>query len=162
MTNNTVGNAISAPLAKPPIHLGMIGPTPRDAAIQTMNNKAQLQTMLTGTGPVKGGMHRRHRRKKGGAAESTQKLVVPVPTPLYPVTGNNSQNITVSGIQSYNQQSLNNATFASQLAGKTGGTRIMGPNKTWGCYSGGKKYRQTKRHRKKTRKSRKMRKYGRK
>ena len=159
--------------AEPPISTAFPGNagSPRDAAMVMNGQNSKLLLALNKTS---GG-----RKKKGGA-----DIVVPIIKPLfYDPNGGNSQgvqSITLGGVSQINQSKMNNDLTgskvspaepipANQLGGcgcdkfggrkrgkKRGGTHIMGPNQTWGCYSGGRtrKPRKTR----KTRKTRKIRK----
>jgi hypothetical protein len=147
-------------MAQPPLSTGFPGNagSPRDAAMAI--NKQNSDLLMAANKIGKGG---RKNRYWGGDG----KVVVPLMKPLFqdPSAGTDQsvKSVTLSGVGQINQQSLNNKMIgsvvtpaqpipASQLqkggcgcdwkGGKRsrrriGGTRIMGPNQTWGCYSGG-------------------------
>ena len=143
--------------APPPQSVGFPGnaSSARDAAIVTNQQSSNLLNKLVKTSS--GG-----KRKKRGGNANTNTVVVPLIQPLYKdvaAPNQTAQAVTLNSVAQTNQLSLNNKLTgssvspaqpipASQLKGgkKTkkrrrrhfGGTHIMGPNKTWGCYSGGK------------------------
>lgn len=140
--------------------------SPRDAAMAAGMQNATLLNKLNQA--AKGGRKGRYR---GGATDLTQtnRITIPVPTTMYAnanggqgVTNQTIQNAQNAGQLSENNNFYKGVTLAKQTGGcgcdwkggkrkrsgykreKKAGTRIMGPNTTWGCYSGGKR-RKTKR-----------------
>jgi len=155
MSNNDSIPGLMLPTTKAPL-----AGTPRDSAMQNMNNNAQLQTQANKA--LSGGRHRKHRTYRGGAINAPQMQV------LYDV-----QNGPGSGP---NDQMKGNAQTSTQMAAnaaldsgatKMGGTRRRrsrkggNPDWLWGCMSGGKKRRTRKmgRKNKKSRKNRRSRKH---
>ena len=160
---------------QPPITIGFPpgAGSPREAAIAFNEQNTKVLVDLGKTS--KGG---KGRKKNGG----TDKIVVAMIKPMYPDpaagTLQAANAITLNGMSNLNQMHVNNALTGSKVTlvggcgcdkfggrkrGKRrkGGTHIMGPNQTWGCYSGGRtrKTRKTRKIRKtrKTRKTRKLR-----
>lgn len=173
---------------QPPLSTGFPGNagSPREAAIILNKQPTDLLVALGKTS--KGG---KGRKKNGG----TDKIVVPLIKTMYHEPANGTPQatgaITLDGMSKINQMHVDNAMTgskvslaapipANQLKGgcgcdkfgggkrgkrRKGGTHIMGPNQTWGCYSGGRtrktrnpgKTRKTRKPRKirKTRKTRK-------
>jgi len=153
-------------MAQPPLTTGFPGNagSARDAAMTI--NRQNVDLLMAANKIGKGG--RKHRYKGGDG-----KVVVPLMKPLFqdPSAGTDQsvKSVTLSGVQQINQQMMNNKMIGSvvtpaqpipsaQLKGgcgcdwsggksrkkRKGGTRIMGPNQTWGCYSGGKRHKRYK------------------
>lgn len=148
-------------MAQPPLSTGFPGNagSPRDAAMAI--NKQNTDLLMAANKIGKGG------RKRGGASTVVVPLMKPLFQDPSAGTDQSVKSVTLSGVGQINQQSLNNKMIgsvvspaqpipASQLQGggcgcdwkggkrsnskrtrRMGGTRIMGPNQTWGCYSGG-------------------------
>jgi len=133
--------------------------SPRDAAMAAGMQKANLLNNLNNA-VARGG----RKRYRGGA---TNQIPISIPVPMY-ANANGGQGVTnqtIQNAQNVGQLGLNNQFYskvqapipipANQLKLKGGysykrekkaGTRIMGPNITWGCHSGGKRRkRKTKR-----------------
>jgi len=166
MSNNN-----SVPGLKLPTQKGMLSGNPRDSAMQSMNNNAQLQAQANNS--LSGGRLRKKIRRgyRGGDANST--IAVPQYQMLYESQGGPGTNPN-NQIQGASQTSTQMAANSALDAGATtmGGSKRSvsrrrsrrggNPDWLWGCMSGGKKcsrkaYR--KRRTRKSRKSRKSRKY---
>lgn len=151
-------------MAQPPLSTGFPGNagSPRDAAMAI--NKQNADLLMAANKIGKGG---RKNRYWGGDGKVVVPLMKPLFQDPSAGTDQSVKSVTLSGVGQINQQSLNNkmigsvvtpaqAIPASQIPVKTGGcgcdwkggkrnrrtrrmggTRIMGPNQTWGCYSGG-------------------------
>uniref|UniRef100_A0A6C0BAU0 Uncharacterized protein n=1 Tax=viral metagenome TaxID=1070528 RepID=A0A6C0BAU0_9ZZZZ len=157
--------------------------SPQQSAMAAGIEKSNLLNKLNQVGKGKKKM-----RYRGGATDIMQanRIPIAVPTTMYAnanggqgVTNQTIQNAQNAGQLSTNNKFYSNVTLAKQTGGcgcdwkggkrsgykreKKAGTHIMGPNTTWGCYSGGKrrktKRRQTKRRNIK-RRTTKRRKYG--
>lgn len=143
-----------------PTQKGMLAGNPRDSAMQSMNNNAQLQAQANKN--LSGGRHRKRNTYRGGAINAPQMQI------LYDV-----QNGPGSGP---NDQMKGNAQTSTQMAANaaldSGATKMGGsrrrrsrkggnPDWVWGCMSGGKKSRTRKmgRKNKKSRKNRRSRKH---
>lgn len=155
MSNNS-----SVPGLEMPTQKAMLAGNPRDSAMQSMNNNAELQTQANKN--LSGGRHRKHRTYRGGAVEAPQMQL------LYEVqngtgTGPNDQ---MKGNAQTSTQMTANAALDSG-ATKMGGNRRRrsrkggNPDWVWGCLSGGKKRRtrKTSRKNKKSRKNKRSRKH---
>lgn len=173
------------PLTPPPTSIGYLpgaNSARSSAAMQVEQNAGTLNALnkiSTAGSASKGG---KHRRRKGGDG----KVVVSMPQPLYSSVSSPAQSapgVTMKSVGLNNQALTNNDFFKNvapaqpippgQLKGgscgcdfkggrkrvrtRKGGTRIMGPNQTWGCYSGGKRKRKIKIKTRKTNKRRKSR-----
>jgi hypothetical protein len=143
-----------------PTQRGMPAGNPRDSAMQSMQNNAQLQAQANAA--LSGGRHRKRKSYGGGD-------VIPVPQyqMLYESQGGpgtNPNNQIQASSQTSTQMAANSALDSG--ATKMGGRRRRrsrkggNPDWLWGCMSGGKKRsrKNTKRSRK-NRKSRKHRKH---
>lgn len=141
----------------------------RTAAMATNAQSAHLLNKLNNKGGT--------RIRRGG---QDKPIVVSMPQQLYPsVSSQNTGNITKSTVGAGNQALTNNAFYnnvqpaqpipPSQLKGgsacgcdfkggrkRKGGTRIIGPNQTWGCYSGGKRCKSKRARSKKRRSTRRV------
>jgi hypothetical protein len=147
-----------------PTQKGMLAGTPRDSAMQSMNNNSQLQAQANTA--LAGGRHRKRKAYGGG-----DTYPVPQYQMLYEPQGGNGTNP--------NNQIQGNAQTSTQMAANSaldsGATKMGGskrnisrrrsrkggnPDWLWGCMSGGKKRRTIKAGRKrKSRKSKRTRKY---
>jgi hypothetical protein len=160
MSNNDSVPGMMFPTIKAPI-----AGNPRDSAMQTMNNNAQLQAQANTA--LAGGRHRKRKAYVGG-----NTIPVPQFNVLYnevsgPGTGVNSQ--VQGNAQTSTQMAANSALDSG--ATKMGGTKQRisrrrsrkggNPDWVWGCMSGGKKRRSRKTSRKnnKSRKNRRSRKH---
>ena len=158
MSNNS-----SVPGMMTPTQKGMLAGTPRDSAMQSMNNNAELQTQANKN--LSGGRHRKS-RYRGGDGNGT--IEVPQYQMLYEPQGGNGTNPN-NQIQGNSQTSTQMAANAALDAGATkiGGSRRKrsrrggNPDWVWGCMSGGKKRRtrKTSRKNKKSRKNKRSRKH---
>ena len=143
-----------------PTQRGMPAGNPRDSAMQTMHNNAQIQAQANNA--LSGGRHRKRKTYGGGDA-----IPVPQYQMLYESQGGPGTNPN-NQIQGNSQTSTQMAANAALDSGATkmGGSRRRrsrkggNPDWLWGCMSGGKKRsrKNTKRSRK-NRKSRKHRKH---
>jgi len=143
-----------------PTQRGMPAGNPRDSAMQTMHNNAQIQAQANNA--LSGGRHRKRKTYGGGDA-----IPVPQYQMLYEPQGGNGTNPN-NQIQVNAQTSTQGFANAALDKGATkmGGSRRRrsrkggNPDWLWGCMSGGKKRsrKNTKRSRK-NRKSRKHRKH---
>jgi len=136
-----------------PTSKSMIGPNPRDSAIAQQNaSNIKLQQLQQIS---KGG---RRSKKRWGGTTSTNGIVVPQFQLSYTVQNGPGQdpNSQITQNAGIGTQGAANAVY-DNLATQKGGK--YGSNITWGCYSGGKKYRKSNKYRKskKYRKSRKNR-----
>ena len=146
-----------------PTQRGMPAGNPRDSAMQTLHNNAQIQAQANNA--LSGGRHRKRKTYGGGDA-----IPVPQYQMLYEPQGGNGTNPN-NQIQASSQTSTQMA--ANSALDKVGGTKRRGsrrrsrkggnPDWLWGCMSGVKKSRTRKAGRKrrtnKSRKSRRSRKY---
>jgi hypothetical protein len=154
MSNNN-----SIPGMMIPTQKGMLAGTPRDSAMQSMNNNAQIQAQANNS--LSGGRHRKRKGYRGGNA-----IAVPQYQMLYEPQGGNGTNP--------NNQIQGNAQTSTQMAANSaldsGATKIGGsrhrrsrkggnPDWLWGCMSGGKKRTSKSGRKRKSRKSRRSRKY---
>ena len=143
-----------------PTQRGMPAGNPRDSAMQTLHNNAQIQAQANNA--LSGGRHRKRKTYGGGDA-----IPVPQYQMLYEPQGGNGTNPN-NQIQVNAQTSTQGFANAALDKGATkmGGSRRRrsrkggNPDWLWGCMSGGKKRsrKNTKRSRK-NRKSRKHRKH---
>ena len=143
-----------------PTQRGMPAGNPRDSAMQTLHNNAQIQAQANNA--LSGGRHRKRKTYGGGDA-----IPVPQYQMLYESQGGPGTNPN-NQIQGNSQTSTQMAANAALDSGATkmGGSRRRrsrkggNPDWLWGCMSGGKKRsrKNTKRSRK-NRKSRKHRKH---
>ena len=171
MSNNN-----SVPGMMLPTQKGMPAGNPRDSAMQSMNNNAQIQAQANNS--LSGGRHRKSKARRtcgkyrGGDANSS--IVVPQYQMLYEPQGGPGTNPN-NQIQGNSQTSTQMAANAALDSGATtmGGSKRSGsrrrsrkggnPDWVWGCLSGGKKrtsktrraYGKTSRKNKKSRKYRK-------
>lgn len=159
-----MSNNDSVPGMMLPTQRGMPAGNPRDSAMQTMHNNAQIQAQANNA--LSGGRHRKRKTYGGGDA-----IPVPQYQMLYEPQGGNGTNPN-NQIQVNAQTSTQGFANAALDKGATkmGGSRHRGsrrrsrkggnPDWLWGCMSGGKKRsrKNTKRSRK-NRKSRKHRKH---
>ena len=149
MSNNKPIDGMILPTQK-----GMPAGNPRDSAMQTMNNNAQLQSHANNA--LAGGRRRKRRVYGGGndiSVPQYQMLYEPQGGP-----GTNPNNQMQSGFQTSTQMAANSAL--DNGATKMGGSRRRrrsrkggNPDWLWGCMSGGKKrsrkaYRKNKKSRK--------------
>jgi len=156
MSNNN-----SVPGLMLPTQKGMLSGNPRDSAMQSMNNNAQLQAQANNS--LSGGRHRKRKGYRGGDANST--IAVPQYQMLYEPQGGNGTNPN-NQIQGNAQTSTQMAANAALDSGATtmGGSRRRrsrkggNPDWVWGCMSGGKTTKRSRKHSRKHRKSRKLRK----
>jgi hypothetical protein len=143
-TNNSVPGMMY------PTQKGMLAGNPRDSAMASMNNKAQLQAHANKT--MAGGK----KKKYGGA------VVVPQMQMLYTPQGGpgSNPNDQITGNAKTSTQGFANAVDDKQATQMGGSRRRKGgnPNWLWGCMSGGKSKR-IRKHSKRTRKHRKSRKH---
>lgn len=154
----------SVPGMMTPTQKSMLAGNPRDSAMQSMNNNAQLQAQANKN--LSGGRHRKRKTYRGGEANST--IAVPQYQMLYEPQGGPGTNPN-NQIQGNSQTSTQMAANAALDSGATqmGGTRRRrsrkggNPDWIWGCMSGGKKRRTRKmgRKNKKSRKNRRSRKH---
>ena len=160
MSNNN-----SVPGMMLPTQKGMLSGNPRDSAMQSMNNNAQLQAQANKS--LSGGRLRSKNRRgyRGGDANST--IAVPQYQMLYESQGGPGTNPN-NQIQGNSQTSTQMAANAALDSGATkmGGSRRRkggNPDWVWGCMSGGKKRRTykryTKRNKKNTNRNKQTRKY---
>ena len=148
MSNNDTVPGMMVPTQK-----GMPAGNPRDSAMQSMNNNAQIQAQANAA--LAGGRNRK-RKSYGGAND----IAVPQYQMLYESQGGPGTNPN-NQIQGNSQTSTQLAANAALDSGATkmGGSRRRrsrkggNPDWLWGCMSGGKK-----RTRKNTKRSRKHRK----
>lgn len=122
-----------------PTQKGMLAGTPRDSAMQSMNNNSQLQAQAN-TG-LSGGRHKKRKAYRGGDA-----IAVPQYQMLYePQGGNgtNPNNQIQASSQTSTQMAANSAldNGATKMGGRTRRRSRKGgnPDWVWGCMSGGKK-----------------------
>lgn len=158
MSNNN-----SVPGLQFPTQKGPLAGNPRDSAMQSMNNNAQLQAQANAG--LSGGRLRKRKPYKGGDA---------IPVPQYQMLyesqggpGTNPNNQIQGNAQTSTQMAANAALDSG--ATKMGGRRRRrsrkggNPDWVWGCMSGGKKKsrksKQTYGRKRKSRKSRRTRKY---
>jgi|688.fasta_scaffold270291_3 hypothetical protein len=157
-----MSNNDSVPGMLLPTQKGMPAGNPRDSALQSMNNNAQLQAQANAA--LSGGRHRKRKSYGGGD-------VIPVPQyqMLYESQGGpgtNPNNQIQASSQTSTQMAANSALDSG--ATKIGGNRKRrsrkggNPDWLWGCMSGGKKRTikaTRKRRTKKSRKNRRSRKH---
>jgi hypothetical protein len=150
MSNNS-----SVPGLEMPTQKAMLAGNPRDSAMQSMNNNAELQAQANKN--LSGG---RHRKLRGGAIPAPQMQL------LYENQNGTGPNEQMKGnAQTSTQMAANAALDAG--ATKMGGSRRRrsrkggNPDWVWGCMSGGKKRRtrKTSRKNKKSRKNKRSRKH---
>jgi len=156
MSNNSTVPGLQFPTQR-----GMLAGNPRDSAMQSMNNNAQLQAQANTA--LSGGRLRKTRYGGG-------QIVVPQYQMLYEPQGGpgtTPNNIIAGSAQTSTQATANAALDAG--ATTMGGSKRSGskrrrsrkggnPDWLWGCMSGGRKSR-TRKTMRKSRKSRKSRKY---
>jgi len=145
---------------------GMLAGNPRDSAMQSMNNNAQLQAQANTA--LSGGRLSKRKSYRGGKAIAVQQYQMLYEPQGGPGTNPNNQ------IQGASQTSTQMAANSALDAGATtmGGSKRSvsrrrsrrggNPDWLWGCMSGGKKCSRKaygKRRTRKSRKSRKSRKY---
>ena len=141
-----------------PTQKGPLAGNPRDSAMQSMNNNAQLQAQANNA--LSGGRHRKRKTYGGGDTLQVPQFSVP----YYEVSGKGTG--VDSQVQGNSQTSTQMAAYSALDSGvnKMGGSRRRrtrkggNPDWVWGCMSGGKK-RTKKTARKNTRKYRKSRKH---
>ena len=144
-----------------PTQKGMPAGNPRDSAMQSMNNNAQLQAQANNS--LSGGRHRK--RKARRAYRGGDAIAVPQYQMLYEPQGGNGTNPN-NQIQGNAQTSTQMAANAALDSGATkmGGSRRRryrkggNPDWVWGCLSGGKKRTSKSGRKRRTKKSRKSRK----
>jgi len=150
------------PGLKYPTQQGMLAGNPRDSAIASQNQTNMKQSSLSNA--VGGKRNRRKGSKKGtrkgykgkvGAGQVPPgQVAVPQFQMQYKPTGGPGQdpNAVIQQNSQTSTQSTANAVY-DDYATKGGSSKY-----NWGCYSGGKGKRHTKRKTRKTRKTRKSRK----
>jgi hypothetical protein len=142
ISSNNSTSGTPAGLMLPKVN-GMVGSTPQNSAYQSLNNMNQKQAALAN---AVGG--KRKLKKRGGA------VTVPVLNIPYTVSNAGGQDPN-SQIVTNSSNSMQGAAYRvnDQLASVLTGGSIK-----WGCYSGGKKRRCTRRKKKcSRRKSRRVR-----
>ena len=162
MSNNN-----SVPGMMLPTQKGMLSGNPRDSAMQSMNNNAQLQAQANKS--LSGGRLRSKNRRgyRGGDANST--IAVPQYQMLYESQGGpgtNPNNQIQGSSQTSTQMAANSAldAGATQIGGKRSASKRRSrrggnPDWLWGCMSGGKKCSRKAYGKRRTKKSRKSRKH---
>ena len=157
MSNNDTVPGMMVPTQK-----GMPAGNPRDSAMQSMNNNAQIQAQANAA--LSGGRHRKRkaRRAYGKSYKGGDTIAVPQYQMLYESQGGPGTNPN-NQIQGNSQTSTQMAANAALDSGATkmGGSKRRrsrkggNPDWLWGCMSVGKK--RTRKMGKKNKKSRKNR-----
>jgi hypothetical protein len=162
MSNNN-----SVPGLMFPTQKGMLSGNPRDSAMQSMNNNAELQAQANNS--LSGGRLRKRKAYGGGNTLAVSQFTMPYPETSGPGTGVNSQ---VKGISQTSTQMAANSALDAGVTTMGGSKRSVSrrrsrrrsrrggnPDWLWGCMSGGKKCSRKAYGKRRTRKSRKSRKY---
>lgn len=148
-----------------PTQKGLLAGNPRDSAIQQMQNTNKSQASLAS---AVGG--KKFKNTKGGT--TSESIIVPQFTPTYTSTGGpgtDPNSLIQQNSQTSTQQQAN--AVYDKHATITGGNKKyktkkggLNRNMSWGCYSGGKKHKISKKNKynkiktRKTRKTKKTRK----
>ena len=158
MSNNSSIPGLILPTQK-----GPLAGNPRDSAMQSMNNNAQLQAQANNA--LSGGRLRKRKGYRGGDAIAVPQFNVPYNEVSGNGTGVNSQ--VQGNAQTSTQMAANSALDSG--ATKMGGSKRHSsrrrsrkggnPDWVWGCMSGGKKRTSKAGRKRKSRKSRRTRKY---
>lgn len=134
---------------------GMNGPTPQASA--AAEGAAANQKLASMNSKLAGGRRKKWRGGKGDVAVPQFQMA------YTPQNGaNQDPNTQIKDLSAISTQATANAAYDSQ-ATKMGGAsyrrkkRGGNPNWNWGCYSGGRTRRKTRRNRRKTRRHRKSR-----
>ena len=148
---------MSTPGMMYPTSKAMLAGNPRDSAIAQLHGSNQRQ--LAANASMAGGkMKRKHR---GGAAASNGTITVPVIKPLYTPQGGVGTNPTdqMTGNAKTSTQMAANQVYDNQATQMGGSKRRKGgnPNWLWGCMSGGKKKKKTRKQTKRSRKNKQTR-----
>jgi hypothetical protein len=149
---------MSTPGMMYPTSKAMLAGNPRDAAIAQLNGSNQRQLAANASMAAGGKMKRKHR---GGAAAANGTIAVPIMRTLYtpqggPGTNPSDQmvgNTKTSTQMAANQVYDNQATITGGSKRRKGGN----PNWLWGCMSGGKKKKKTRKNTKRSRKNKQTR-----
>ncbi len=142
MTTNNSNSSIPPGLMLPKV-TGMVGSSPQNSAYQSLNNMNQKQAALAN---AVGG---KRKLKKRGGAVTVPVLNIPYTVPNAGGQDPNSQIVA---------NSSNSMQGAAYRVGDPLATNLSGGSIKWGCYSGGKRRRCTRRKKKcSRRKSRRIR-----
>ena len=141
-----------------PTQKAMLAGNPRDSAIAQVHGSNQRQLAANASMAAGGKMKRKHR---GGAAPSNGTIVVPqmqMPYTSQAGTGT-TPNDQMTGNAKTSTQMAANQVYDSQATTMGGSKRRKGgnPNWLWGCMSGGKKKKKTRKNTKRSRKNKQTR-----
>lgn len=148
---------MSTPGVMYPTSKAMLAGNPRDAAIAQL--KGSNQNQLAANASMAGGkMKRKHR---GGAAAANGTITVPITRTLYTPQGGHGTNPSdqMVGNAKTSTQMTANQIYDNEATQKGGSKRRKGgnPNWLWGCMSGGKKKKKTRKQTKRLRKNKQTR-----